>query len=326
MKPLLLSALLFAPSLTRAQGPPVLTIGGDRGIELGVILDAVATSGRFVILDKNAPHLRVVSETGQLLQTTGRSGSGPGEFRVPWALAMDSAANTLFVLDPANARITEYVLDDTLRLARTLPTSVINLRDLCSINGRYYGNSGSNTQLLDELEVRGGRMVSRRPLGEPRSAHPSAAHPLVAKRSSEGPLLCDSAGAVWVASRYLGELHRVNPVTETQETLALTSFHGIRMTPSGANSLTFSAPDDGRYEEVSGLVALASGVRVILTQFDREGSIRGYQFLDVASDLKSQSTRRPASWREMGATMRGVVCVANDPVPTLSVFEGARCP
>jgi hypothetical protein len=90
--------------------------------------------------------------------------------------------------------------------------------------------------------------------------------------------------------------------------------------------LTFSVPDDGWYEEVSGLVAMSSGVRVILTQFDREGSTRGYQFLDVASDLKSQSTRRPASWREVGATRRGVVCVVNDPVPTLSVFEGARCP
>jgi hypothetical protein len=107
---------------------------------------------------------------------------------------------------------------------------------------------------------------------------------------------------------------------------SLTNFQVIRMTPSGANSLTFSVPDDGWYEEVSGLVAMSSGVRVILTQFDREGSTRGYQFLDVASDLKSQSTRRPASWREVGATRRGVVCVVNDPVPTLSVFEGARCP
>jgi hypothetical protein len=309
-----------------AQAQPLVTIGGERGIELGVILDAVAISGRLVILDRNAPHLRLLSESGQLLQTTGRRGSGPGEFAVPWTLSLDSAAKVVFVVDPANARITEYALDDTLRLTRTIPTNVVNLRDLCVLRGRYFGNSGSRTQLLDELEVREGRLVSRRPLGKPQSGHPLAVHPLVVGRSSEGPLLCDGSGSIWVASRYLGEVHRVNLDGETQETVAVREFHGIRLTAGSAASLTFSTPDDGWYEEISGLLPLKSGVRVVLTQFSRGGSVRGYQFADVSLDLKSQTPRRAANWQEMTATGRGAVCVVNDPVPTLTVFSGTRCP
>jgi hypothetical protein len=326
MKRLLVAVLVCAPVLVMAQAQPLVTIGGDRGIELGVILDVTVFAGHLVILDKNAPHLRLLSETGQLVQTTGRSGSGPGEFAVPWALFLDSSAKAVFVVDPANARITEYALDDTLRLTRTISTSVVNLRDVCVLRGRYFGNSGSRTQLLDELELRDGRLVPRRPLGKPQSGHPLASHPMVVGRTSEGPLLCDGSGFIWVASRYLGEIHRVSSDGAIQETVAVRDFPGIRLTAGSGGSLVFSAPDDGWYEEISGLVPQGRGVRVVLTRFTRDGSVRGYQFVDVATDLTSQTARHAANWREIAATNRGVVCVVNDPLPTLAVFSGTMCP
>jgi len=325
MKQLIFVTLLCAPMGAMAQSQALITIGGDRGIELGEIRDVGAWSRRLVILDKNAPHLRVVDETGRLRQTTGRSGSGPGEFAVPVALSFDSATNSVFVVDQANARVTEYVLDDTLRLSKTIPTSVVNLRDLCVLRGRYFGNSGSRTQLLDELELSEGRLVPRRPLGKPQSGHPLAAHPLVVGRSSEGPLLCDGSGFIWVASRYLGEVHRVSLDGGTQETVVVRDFHGIQLTAGSGGSLTFSAPD-GWYEEVSALLPLRAGVRVVVTRSTRDGSVSGYQFVDVASDLQSQTPRIAANWIETAATSRGVVCVSNDPIPTVSVFSGTRCP
>src|SRR5688572_22442337 len=87
-------ALHVAVASSAAQRQPVVTVGGERSaIELGTILDAVALPNRLLILDKNAPHLRLVDESGQLRQTLGRRGSGPGEYSVPSAVAFDSASS-----------------------------------------------------------------------------------------------------------------------------------------------------------------------------------------------------------------------------------------
>ena len=175
LKRLIVSALLLVPTDAIAQAQPLVTIGGDGSAgELGEILDVVVASRRLLVLDKHAPHVRVFDETGRLRQTTGRSGSGPGEFRVPVAISIDSAKHAVFVVDIANARVTEYTLEDTLRLANTIPTSVVNLRDVCVLRGRFFGISSSKTHLLDELEMREGRLVQRRSLGKPQSSHPLA--------------------------------------------------------------------------------------------------------------------------------------------------------
>ena len=326
MKRLIASALLCAPAHAFAQAQPLVTIGGDRGVELGVILDVAAGSRRLLVLDKNAPHIRVLDESGRLLQTTGRRGSGPGEFSVPFTVSFDSSTKSALVVDPANARVTEYALVDTLRLTRTMPTSVVNLRDVCVVRGRLFGISGSRTHLLDELEVREERLVPRRALGKPQSSHPLVAHPLVAGRTSEGPLLCDDAGFIWVASRFLGEIQRINIDGDTQQTVLVRDFHPIRLQAGNGGSLTFSMPEDGWYEQITSLVPTPTGVRVVLTRFDRKESITGYQFVDLTSDLKTQSPRVPAQWRETGAVTRGTVCVVNDPVPTVAIFAGTRCP
>ena len=322
----LIAVLLCAPIHAFAQAQPVVTIGGDRGVELGVILDVAVGSGRVLVLDKNAPHIRVFDETGRLLQTTGRRGSGPGEFVVPFTVSYDSSTKSAFVTDPANARVTEYVLEDTLRLTRTIPTSVVNLRDVCVVKGRFFGISSSRTQLLDELEVRDGRLVSRRGVGKPQSTHPLASHPMVVGRTSDGPLLCDDSGFIWAASKVLGVIHRVSIDGDNQQTLPIQGFHPIRLQPGNGGSLVFSMPEEGWYEQISALLPTPTGVRVVLSRLNREEAIDGFQFVDVTSDLKTQGPRVSARWREIGATARGAVCAVNDPVPTVAIFAGPRCP
>ena len=309
-----------------AQQQPIVTAGGERGsLELGSILDVVALSSRLLILDKTAPHLRLLDERGELRQTLGRRGSGPGEFLVPSAVSFDSVTNSVLVVDRANARITEYDVGDTLSLSRTLPTSVVNLFDVCVVQGRFFGISGSNTTLLDELAIEDGRLVAKRGLGKPRSAHPLAAHPMVASRSARGPLHCDRSGIVWVASETLGDIHRVNVDTGDQQTVAVKDFHPLHIQPAAGGGLTYSAPD-GWYESISSLVASAAGIRVVIGRRNRDGSIRDFQFLDVTADLDVQRPRIASRWSEMTRSARGTVCVANDPVPTVSIFAGGQCP
>jgi hypothetical protein len=309
-----------------AQLQPVVTVGGGRStVELGTILDVVALPSHFLILDKNAPHLRLVDQNGQLRQTVGRAGSGPGEYLVPSAVAFDSAANRVLVVDRANARVTEYHVGDTLRLGRTLPTNVVNLLDVCVSKGKLFGISGSKTTLLEELEIQDGRLVSKRGLGKPRSSHPLANHPMVVGRSSWGPLYCDPSGFVWIASKVLGDVHRVNIGTGEHQTVAVRDFHPIRLQAEAGGALSFSAPD-GWYEEISGVVTTSSGLRVVLTSLNRDGSVREYQFLDLASDLSSQGSRIASKWRQIDGSSRRAVCIVDDPVPMVTVFNGGRCP
>ena len=279
-----------------------------------------------VVLDKNAPHIRLFDENGRLLQTTGRSGAGPGEFAFPFTVTFDSSARSVLVADPANARVTEYTLDDTLRLTRTIPTSVVNLRDICMVKGRFFGISSSKTHLLDELEVRDGRLVSRRGVGKPQAPHPLATHPMVVGRTSDGPLLCDDSGFIWTSSRVLGVIHRVSIDGDAQQTLQLQDFQPIRLQPGNGGSLVFSIPEEGWYEQISSLHRTSTGVRVVPSRFNRAESITGFQSVDVTSDVKAQGPRVAARWREIGATTRGTVCAVNDPVPTVAIFSSARCP
>ena len=321
--------LLLLPVSAAAQtAGRLVTIGGELavGAELGTIRDVALPPGRIVILDRSAPHLRVLDAAGRLRQTVGRSGSGPGEYAVPFAVSFDSTTNALYVVDPANARLTQYTVADTLLLVRTIPTSVVNLRDVCVSRARIFGTSSSRTQLLDELEVRQGQLVSRGTLGKPATNHPLATHPLLIGRSSDGPLHCDDSGNVWVASRVLGELHRVSIEAGEQVTIPMPGFHPIQLRAEGGGGLSFSVPADGFYEEVSSLLATDSGVRVVLSRHNRDGSVTGYQFLDFGRDGKSQGARIPAQWRQIGQSAAGAVCVVNDPFPTLTVYEGSRCP
>lgn len=49
------------------------------------------------------------------------------------------------------ATLFEYAVSDSLTLARSLGTDVVNLRDVCFVSGRVFGISASRTHLLDEL-------------------------------------------------------------------------------------------------------------------------------------------------------------------------------
>lgn len=75
---------------------------------IGEITDLeVLPDGRFLVLDGMSAALRLHDENGFLEQTVGRKGSGPGEFRLPVDLAVNTAGQ-VFVADIGLNRITRF--------------------------------------------------------------------------------------------------------------------------------------------------------------------------------------------------------------------------
>lgn len=314
-------------TLLAAQTPSEITIGGERGLgaEFGEIRDVAILPGHIVVLDKNAPHIRVFDLTGRLLQTTGRSGAGPGEFAFPFSVAYDAAKKLVYVVDPANSRVVEYgVVGDTLRLARSLTTSVTNLRDICIMQNRKFGISSSRSHLVDELAISDGRLVSVRTLGKPESKHPLGQHQLVIFRASDGPLLCDEAGIVWVSSRILGEVHRIELANGMQTMIPIERFQPMRLEAGGGARLTMSTPESGYYNEIVSLIPDASTIGVVVGR--RSGDAMSEFEIVTPSVSGSQEVRVRSSWQQVGTVSGNVVCVVNDPYPTVSLFRGTRCP
>jgi len=96
----------------RVAAAPAVAIGlhdGNPAYEFGTVTTAVLMSdGRIVVADAQAAELKVYDSSGRHLGTFGRSGSGPGEYRVISALYR-TRGDTLLVVDPRNQRITRLL-------------------------------------------------------------------------------------------------------------------------------------------------------------------------------------------------------------------------
>lgn len=101
------------------EGMPLLERRGLRLVEEDVpenrfSMFAVGGDGRVVYLASHseAPLMRVVDSTGRRLAAFGRSGEGPGEWRLPIFIGVEG--DTLRALDTGRAKLIETRLDGTL--------------------------------------------------------------------------------------------------------------------------------------------------------------------------------------------------------------------
>lgn len=83
------------------EGSPELSFGNIRAL-------AVGPQGRVHILDSQGPALRVYGTDGGYLQTVGRPGSGPGEYRQPDGGLAVLSDGRILLRDPGNQRISVY--------------------------------------------------------------------------------------------------------------------------------------------------------------------------------------------------------------------------
>ena len=102
--------------------PAVLEVGnveGASGSELYLVQGATRTSdGRIVVIDGSSQSLRIFGPDGKYVRTTGRRGSGPGEFGYITSI-WSAPGDTILVWDQRQQRLTRF--DQEGNLVETTP-------------------------------------------------------------------------------------------------------------------------------------------------------------------------------------------------------------
>jgi len=313
-----------------AQTAPRWVVGGedDAVTQLGRIRGVVALPRSFVVLEYDAPFLKVFDYSGRLLQAVGRNGSGPGEFRGPSSISFDARQQRLLVVDASNARVTSYQARDSLTSPRFLTLEDIGVRSVCTIGPRIFGLVRNSPTILRELREEDGRLRVLASFGEPRTNHQLGTHPLVRTRASDGPLLCDEAGnRVIAASTILGEVHVFDVATRQQTSTLTGGFQRITLTVD--NSSMTMTPQANGYDGIVGLTVWDSAVHVVT---ERSRALPGDGPISQGFAVAPMTPRAPGAigtrtqWRPLARTATGALCSQNEPEPAIALFGGGRCP
>lgn len=323
----LLSGLLLASKAAPAQ---TVIIGGEesRGAELGNFVAVLALPEHIVVLERDAPFLRVFDLDGSLRQSVGRLGSGPGEYRAPTGLSRDPATGGVMVIDPSNARVTVYGFADSLGAPRFLKLENVGIRRLCHVGESLFGLDRNGRELLHELSIRDGHLVSLRRFGERVTRHPLGRHPLVMTRVSDGPLYCDGAsGTAFIGSRMLGEVQEIDVRTGRQRTIPVPGFSGPSLSiVDEGTTLQQEVPAKGM-DLVDNILGGPDGVLVVMGNWRRQdGGPPAPVSFEVAPLREASATvQPPQTSMPVGYTEKGAVCTRMDPVPTILLMNGLRC-
>lgn len=324
---LLLISLSAAPLL--AQSSSVAVIGGEEstGAELGNFVKVLALQDHIIVLERDAPFIRVFDANGQPRQSLGRLGSGPGEYRAPTWLSWDSHARRVLVVDASNARVTSYALGDTLASPLFLTLENIGIRRVCRVGESLYGFDRIAPQLVRELIIREDRLVSVRTFGDRVTRHPLGKHRLVLSRVNDGPLHCDErTGTVFVGSRMLGEIQEIELRSGRQTTTTLEGFKGPALSiVDEGTALRQQVPESGM-DMLDNILGGPEGLLVIIGKWRlQQGSSVpvAYEIARLRNGLAMD--RRTGSSMPVGYTRRGVVCARMDPVPTILLPSGRSC-
>lgn len=321
------ACLMSVPAAAQTPPKPAVVIGGaeSRATELGAFRSVTILPSLLVVTEGDAPFVKVFNHQGKLVQSFGRAGAGPGEFRSPGAVAYDSVNRVLWIADGRLGRISQYTVTDTLRLAGDRPSSV-NVHNLCAMNGRLYASSPLDGHLVHELALENGRFVSHHSYGALESRHPQAATTMVKSLIATGPMYCDAAhDVIYHASSDLGEIHRVDLTTGSQTTTLVRGFVGLSIVPTGENGVSFDGPARGWADQIAALVPSLQGIGIVLTP---NGEAKNHPPVEVStfSATGVQSVRIPFLWRPVGRARGMVVCTTTDPAPTIAYFALTRCP
>lgn len=97
-----------------------LQVSETENFIFGSIADLdVTTDGHIVVLDGDAKHLKVLERDGTLIDTLGRPGNGPGEFRGPRTVDV-ARGDSIYVYDTRQNRLSVYTPPPSVTLDRSV--------------------------------------------------------------------------------------------------------------------------------------------------------------------------------------------------------------
>lgn len=328
---LLLAVLLTVPTASAStQARAIWTIGGPDavGTEMGRIQKVLVLPHLLVVLESDQPFLKVFDHNGRLVQSTGRSGGGPGEFRRPSTISFDARTRELAVVDGTNLRVTVYPVSDTLLRPRLLRIEEVSTRGICVLGLHTFSVAEKATTMLRELVMSEDHLDIVRRFGTARSLHELGKYPAVTNQAG-GMLWCDtSQQRLIVGSPVLGEVHVVAPSGEPHRTYSLPDFKGLEIGIDQGN-LFSRRPNAGHYDLFVDLVDVDGTVSAVVKRWSTGASgpprLEGYVLMPIDS-LDRALTPLLMAWRPVGRIGRGVLCAQDDPIPVISLFASSVCP
>lgn len=330
LRRLWLAIALFVPLSASAQVAPRWVVGGEEDIatQLGRFRSVAALPRLFVVLEGDAPFIKVFDYSGRLVQSFGRAGSGPGEFRRPSSLTFDAHQERVLIVDPANARVTVYSVRDTLTSARYLTLENTGVRSVCALGERIFGLAPGAQTFLRELREDATTLSVSASFGEPQTNHPHGDHPLVRTRASGGPLHCDASGNRIVAgSEIMGEVQVFDAATRAQSTTLVPGFQ--RLTISIENGSMSMAPPETGFDVMLDLVEWDGALHAVTERSKPAPGGMPVSLGFATAPIRARGAEPlspPRHWRPLAQTPAGALCAVSEPAPAIALFSGKACP
>ena len=311
---------------------PARTVGildGNEAEIFGWIIAArVAASGLF-ILDRMSMDVRWFRD-GRFIGRIGRAGSGPGEFREPSDLIIDSLGN-VHVLDTARGQIAVFSVDSSgaSQLMRTIKTPVF-ASSFCQWGATYYLLAPDSAAVLHHIDAQGSLLRS---VGKPFPL-PTAEQQLPANWQSvllmlrnRGKLVCAPArNTIVVVNETEPVVRAFRPdgslLWET-EVANHRSMRHVMLAPGGPMR---SAPDPETQTAQFALTAvlvdsttLAVSYQEDMFRFSTDFQARyEVRLLSLASGREFQRAQAPGALA--GISRDQVFAIAKDPFPHIGVY------
>lgn len=236
------------PANAPALLPPVVLarIGSEDGADAEVFGDMVSAiivdDSTIAIVDGSASEVRLFTRDGRHLQTFGREGSGPGEFRGAVAIAR-APDGALVVAD--TRRTLQYFYREAGRYAyRRTVTPSVGVRSMCYLGGTLYVNGASleDGTVVRALDANG---APTRSFGEVYRSP----NPLLNYQVAQGRIACDEQRQLiyYMAGSLLGEVRAFRPSGEEVWSVRIGDFRTNRIADSGGGGLSVTRSANGAH-------------------------------------------------------------------------------
>lgn len=286
---------------------------------LGKVADALMIGDRILILDSRANRVRVYDRGGNLLQSIGGPGKGPGEFSIPRAMTADPSER-IYVADE-DRRIQRFrraaggwVYDTTLATQFFPADACFSGADLFVL-GVFPGKS----EVIHRLTQDG------RPIGSFAIPYRTD-EPTVRYLLNDGALACGEDG-VYLALKYLPEVHRYSKDGELVWVARLERYEPLLVLQAPDGSVISGMdPDRGAVHELLSFVPFDSAsllLQLALQDRTSRQERRPYAAVEtyVLSRQSGSGSYLGTGWPQVVAGGSGFLAYSEEPYPHAWLFS-----
>ncbi|MES2305612.1 MAG: 6-bladed beta-propeller [Gemmatimonadota bacterium] len=338
MRSSLLAILFTLVTAANAQRAPTTAVifgigapsGNDSPAKLGPV--AIDRSGRIFHLDVAEASIVAYSGAGKRLFAIGRRGDGPGEFRKPVAMVIDSA-NHLLVMDEAQRAVHRFDLSRSgpPRLLDRIPVPLTG-HSICILGSQLVvlKSSSASAPVIHLLALQDGGATIVRSFA-PANIVDKRASSIVIRMMllDEGRLACNSAQQlVALAAEGSGTFHVYDKRGSEVARGAVPGFAEIPVMQDGPERFIVRAGPGGVMSISAMEVAADGSVALQASTQPRDYSSAQGPSQQFWFDPAGRLTRKAAPTRMWRVAARDgiLLCGLAEPEPTLVVTTAGSCP